>query len=192
MGPSPVYDTAIFINETFPEHHWPLEHTRQKAGHALKDLLHPYNAGPLTPRADVRETMKNCYIDIELPGLRSKENLTLKWVNSQTLLVDADINRSSIPEDQQVKAATELKDAANKPAKNAQGKPVNSEEEHAVHILAHERQIGHFARSFNFTCSIIQESLSAKLSCGLLSIVVEKQPHEQKQQKTIKVQHTDS
>ena len=173
----PPYDTTV-VSQTFPEHHFPLEHTRHKVGHAISDFFSPFD-GPhfLTPRADIRETAKKFYIDIELPGVSSKDKVGVKWTNDMTLLVDVIIKRPEINEDQE-----ELSEA-DKEARKGQN---------AVHLLSHGRQIGQLVRSFYFSVEVEHETMEAKLAYGLLSIVVEKKPHEQKKAKTVEVEHLDS
>ncbi|KAF2421471.1 HSP20-like chaperone [Tothia fuscella] len=178
----PVYGRAFYgtttVDPSFPEHHWPLEHTRHRIGDATHAIGEFFTGGDvlLDPASDIRETTKKFYIDVELPGLRSREALHVKWTNPRTLFVHARIERPKIAEiDELVKA----EDKTPKP-------------EHAVHHLLHERRVGKFARSFYFEAEVDTETMVADMSGGLLSIVVEKKPHEQKPAKSVEVNHSET
>src|SRR5947209_7532296 len=107
MNPYAIYRRpdyqVTYVDETFPAHHWPFEHMRHAARHAMHDILNPYvGEYAYSPRTDIHETVKKFYIDIELPGLRSKEDLNLTWTNTNTLLLRANIHRSEIHPDEEV------------------------------------------------------------------------------------------
>jgi HSP20 family protein len=132
-----------------------------------------------TPRIDVRETVARFYIDIELPGLESKENLTVSWANRRTLLVNATITRSAVEEES---------------AKETNGKGAASAEKESsknvVHLLVQERQIGQYHRAFSLPVDIDHEALVAKLQFGVLRITLTKEKQEQVKEKAIEVEHT--
>jgi hypothetical protein len=87
------------VPQTFPEHHWPLEHSRNKVGHALHDFFvaEPGSENHL-PRADIRETPDKYSIDIELPGLEKIDKTAIKWTHAWALTVCTDIDRPDIKE----------------------------------------------------------------------------------------------
>jgi len=171
--PNP-YPTST-ISHTFPERHVPFEHAR----HLIGQTIHhgPHN-GPFTPRVDVRETVKDFYLEIELPGLESKEHLSLCWTSMVTLLLKATISRPVIDGQQPEPSAAEG-DAA---------KPADT---NSVHLTCSERIIGSFARAFDFTIPVDRDAMVAKLHSGLLRITVPKQIVAQVEPKTVEVQHTD-
>jgi len=180
----PYYRRALYsttmIDPSFPEHHLPLEHTRHRLGeatHAIGELFNPYDGNlVLEPRSDIRETTKKFYIDVELPGLRSRDSLKVKWINPRTLFIDATIERPKIEE-------------TNEPVEPEGDVP---KPEHAIHQTARERRIGRFGRAFHFGAEVEQETMVADMSSGLLSITVEKKPHEQKPAKSVDVNHSES
>ncbi len=116
----------------------------------------------------------------------------MKWINSLTLLVEATTKRPDIdiPADEQAVAAP----VEGSTIKEGEGMDVKKEEnpEDSVHMLTHGRHIGHYARSFYFCVEVDQKSMRAKLSNGLLSISVQKRPHEHKEAKTVEVEHVSS
>jgi HSP20 family molecular chaperone IbpA len=77
----------------FPEHHYPLEHTRHAIGRTIADIAHDFahswvsEHAMICPRNDVRESVTTYYIDVELPGVADEKEMTLKWLGSQTLLL---------------------------------------------------------------------------------------------------------
>ena len=92
--PAPPY-AVTYLHNSFPEHHHLFEHTRQRIGAAYG---HSHQNDIYNPHIDVRETEEKYYIDIELPGLQSKEALSLTWINGRTLLMPATISRPQIEE----------------------------------------------------------------------------------------------
>ncbi|KAM0815755.1 putative HSP20-like chaperone [Seiridium cardinale] len=179
MEPPPVYSTTS-VSQTFPEAHWPLEHTRHKIGEAVHSAIHPYEQEVRTPHADIRETAKKYYIDIELPGLADKKDLSLKWTGSRTLLVEAKIRRPEIKEEGLVQ-----------PEAQPSGTGAKGPEEHPIHHLARERRLGPFARAFHFTMDVDHDQLEANLRHGLLRLVLPKPESEHKQPKEVDVKHED-
>jgi len=171
-----LYDTTV-VDPTFPNHHWPLEHTRHSLGlaaHAVGEFFNPYEGHTaITPRSDIRETEKRFYIDVELPGLLNSNGLKVKWLNRRTLYIEANTERPQVPEEK------ELLKIEGKGAKT----------ENSVHQLAYGRHIGQFVRSFYFGTDVDQDSIKTSLAAGLLSIAVEKKAHEQGAAKSIEVSH---
>jgi len=179
--PSPYVSTPI--RETFPEHHYPLEHTRHRLSHAL---LQPPSNHIWNPHTDVRETAKRYYIDIELPGVSSKEDLKLHWISNTTLLLEFTTRRPPIEEEEEEKKAEGETKAEGKKADDAK----DGEHGKAVHHTVRERNIGLHARSFNFTVPVDQDAMTAKLHSGLLRITVPKHAEAQTEPKQVEVHHT--
>jgi len=183
---------TLYLQRSFPEHHAPFEHAR----HRISDIFeHAAEQIIRTPRADVRETAGNYYIDIELPGLESKEQLKLKWISTRSLLLNAHITRSSIDESSIDNTAG---GAASAPAQtggdsNSEQKPNRAKNEvpmTPVHLMIRERHIGEFARAFSFPVDIDREALTAKVKYGLLTITIPKIHSEKAEFKEIKVEHS--
>jgi HSP20 family molecular chaperone IbpA len=187
--PAPYPETTI--HETFPEHHWPLDHTGHKVGHALKGWLSPVEGtAPMRPlHADVRETQQKFYVDVEVPGLLKKD-LTVSWVNDASLLVSANIQRPDIEE------VTEKEAAAGEQSteqENSGGNDLKTAEHHGpVHLLAHGRHLGPSAASFYFAADIDHDTMKANLKDGLLRIQVDKKPHAQKPAREVEVKHHET
>src|SRR4051812_3082695 len=86
---------TTLVPHHFPEHHYPLEKTRHALAGAFSaighTLTHPLDEDPPIhcPRADIQESEKFYYINVELPGVEGKEKVKLKWLSTRTLLLQA-------------------------------------------------------------------------------------------------------
>ncbi|KAG9781085.1 hypothetical protein KCU88_g3530, partial [Aureobasidium melanogenum] len=90
---------TTYVSHTYPEkgshlHHLPLPFL----GHKVHRLFHDKDQEVHIPKADVRETMSNFYIEVELPGISDKSQLHLRWTSMRTLLVTSKVSRPEIPE----------------------------------------------------------------------------------------------
>ncbi|KAF2098685.1 HSP20-like chaperone [Rhizodiscina lignyota] len=164
--------TITSVHKSFPEHHHALEHARHSLAHGIHNAFTPPNQIP-APRADIRETLHNYYVDVELPGVQSQEHLKVKWLSGSTLIVEATKERSEIKEAPEAGAEA----------------PKEGEPETAVHQLVREREIGTLVRAFEFPVAVDREKLKAKLSSGLLSLVVPKAEEAKVEHKDVEVDH---
>lgn len=185
MNPYPMYFipppySTTYVNKSFPEHHLPLEHTRHKIGHALHDWWswdEPFRA----PKADIRETLNNYYIDVELPGIQSKDQVKVKWTNNSTLLVEAIKGHIPIPEEKELEAVEQPADSA---SKENDTKAL----EHRVHSLVRERDVGKVVRAFNFPIKVNHEDMTANLQHGMLILRVPKAEETKVEHKEVEVE----
>jgi HSP20 family molecular chaperone IbpA len=177
--PSERYITTG-VGQTFPEPHLPLEHLRHKIGQGLHNFVHSYDEEVRTPHADIRETARTYYIDVEFPGLEDKKDITLKWTNSRTLLVEATIKRPEIKEAPIPHEESKTEAAPEVPSDGP------------VHYLSTERRIGAFGRAFYFSVDIQPDKLDATLKYGLLRIILTKVESEHKEHKEVQIKHEDA
>jgi len=176
--PHPV--TVTHINKTFPEHHFPLEHTRHGIAQGLRDF---FNDTMPAPRADVRETLNSYFIDVEIPGVESKEAVMLKWTDDRTLLLEVAKKAKDIVEEiDESKAA--LKGDAGSQMKEATEKSPQSN----VHHLVKERDLGKLVREFYFRTDINHDAMTTLLRNGVLEMVIPKST-ETKAHKLVEVRH---
>jgi HSP20 family molecular chaperone IbpA len=196
----PELDHDTHLPKTFPEHHWPLEHTRHTIAHGLHGLIK--DSIP-QPRADVRETLKNYYIDVELSGVDSKSHIKLKWLNSRTLYLEVLKEARKITETEDIDSAlpshpsdgtTDIKEADGSAADDAKTATENKEAEKkaptelAVHGLVKERDIGYVKRAFSFPVDVNIDGMVAKLHHGVLEITLAKANPAVKHHETV-VEH---
>jgi HSP20 family molecular chaperone IbpA len=176
--PDMFYTT--YLHKSFPEHHYPLEHSRHRVGTFLKSL---YEEPPYAvPKADVRESTNTFFIDVELPGLETAERLKLTWTNSRTLMIEARLTRPPLPaaeistsekEEEQGSKLVEAKTASN----DKDGKDTMVQESgdaRAVHVTVHERWQGLVERAFYFPVDVSHDGLKASLRGGLLRLTIPK------------------
>jgi HSP20 family molecular chaperone IbpA len=167
---------TIYLDKSFPEHHAFFEHAR----HKISNIIELSHIGEVQiPRVDIRETTSNYYLDIELPGLESNEDLKLMWIGGFTLLVDAHIRRPMVEE-----LSIDLPDEGSDPSSAQISAEPNVDEcscrtrtdvqKSPIHILVKERTIGEFSRAFNFPVAVQTEAVVAKLKHGLLTVTVSK------------------
>ncbi|EXJ90651.1 hypothetical protein A1O1_03755 [Capronia coronata CBS 617.96] len=185
---------TTYVTHTYPEkgqhlHHIPLPFLAHKAAHRL---LHDREHEVHIPKADLRETMSNFYIEVELPGISDKSQLHLRWTSMRTLLVTSKIGRPDIPESELFDVPVVA--AAPEPPKEdadqqQQQEPLATSTETGVtatattmkkepHLTVHERLIGEMMRAFNFPVDVDRDNTHAKLEAGLLRIVVPKLKHD--------------
>lgn len=104
---------TTYVSHTYPEkghhlHHVPLPYMAHKA----HKVFHDKDQDVHQPKSDVRETLKNFYIEVELAGIKDKAELHLRWTSMRTLLISSKILRPEIPEEE----FTEVPTSPTKPA----------------------------------------------------------------------------
>ena len=96
---TPYYEPlpTMYLPDTFEgphqSHHHPLFMWRHKAGR----FLHNPDLETHIPNTDARETHEAYYLDIELPGVDKKSIISIKWVSTRTVLVQARTDRPCLP-----------------------------------------------------------------------------------------------
>jgi len=203
--------------DPYPKTHIPQSYPEK--GHHLHHIPFPFMAHNLyakfhdkdedvhQPKTDVRETTKNFYLDVELPGIKEHTDLKLRWNNERSLLLTSKTHRPEIPEGELIEEpplapAEEVVAPAATPQENGQapngGPPTataQTEESqvqvapnpppkasqkpklHEPHLTIHERLIGDMVRGFTFPVDVDRDNTHAKLDAGILRIVVPKVVH---------------
>lgn len=191
---------TTYVSHTYPEkgahlHHLPLPFLAHKAHR----IFHDKDQEVHIPKADLRETMSNFYIEVELPGISDKSQLHLRWTSLRTLLVTSKITRPEIPEselfdvpvvpaatnppkegsdatppvaDQQQQTQQQEQQTETATSTTASAPPTTVKKE--PHLTIHERAIGEQMRAFNFPVDVDRDNTHAKLDAGVLRIVVPK------------------
>lgn len=86
---------TLYLHETWPEtpphhaFHIPAPYFR----HKLCRWLHNTDNNTHVPSTDVRETIEEYHLDIELPGIADKSQIRIRWTSTRTLLIQARIDR---------------------------------------------------------------------------------------------------
>lgn len=171
-SPEPYQTTQI------PKHHFHRPGPIKQAQHLVHEFAHPFgDSYPLpAPQTDIRETKSAYYLDIELPGLRDKNDVKLKWTGERSLFIDAAIQREALPEEEEL-VSTETNRKVKK-------------KEKTVHFLRRERKTGELARGFNFPVDVKQDETLARLAYGVLSITVPKREKDADVHRDVEIEHT--
>jgi len=182
---APFYD-ATWVPETFPEHHYPLYNTRDRIGHAVHDFFAGTGESLNRPRADIRETLTKYYIEIELAGAHTLENIAIRWEDEKILYIRGLRKRTQLSEEKDNEQ--DQKDVA---AQEADSKIVAknghvSENNSKVHNIRVERHLGPFSRTFEFFVKVDHDTSRAYLHDGLLTIVVNKKHPENAENRKFK------
>lgn len=95
--PEPYQTTHI------PKHHDHHHIVPTPLKHAVHDFVYPLgeNYQLAAPHCDIRETKSAYYLDVELPGLRDRGDVKLRWTGTRSLFVDAKIQRAKLPEEEE-------------------------------------------------------------------------------------------
>ena len=201
---------TTYVPRHYPETHYPLEHFRHSVSHTLSNvadtIIHPFeHEQPIhNPCVDVRESKGNYYIDIELPGLESKDKLRIRWASSQTFLVETTLETPKIDEDDLASeeatgsaAAVGSTPQVNGPSNigeknNLKFDGKDDEKGKDVALTVHERRVGSFARAFSFPTGVSHEKLEATLHAGLLRLKVPKKDIDdvKPEHKEVEVKHS--
>lgn len=189
---------TTYVSHTYPEkghhlHHVPLPYM----AHKLHRTFHDRDLDVHQPKADVRETLKNFYVEIELPGIRDKSELHLRWTSMRTLLVTSNTTRPEIPEAELADVPVVKPAAPQEPELDHQLEPRKSTSTNGSnpkkepHLTVHERLIGDVLRAFNFPVDVDRDSTTAKLDAGLLRVIIPKVEHEQIEHVQVPVEHEE-
>jgi hypothetical protein len=103
--------STTYVFHTYPEkghhlHHVPLPYIAYK----VHKMFHDKDLDVHQPKADVRETLTNFYPEVELPGIKDKDEIHLRWTSMRTLLITAKVARPEIPQ-------SDLEEVSNLPPK---------------------------------------------------------------------------
>jgi HSP20 family molecular chaperone IbpA len=184
----------IHIPHTYPEKGSHLRHisTIPYVAHNLISKFHDKDLDAHQPKTDVRETTKNFYLEVELPGVKEHTELRLRWTNSRTLLLTSKTTRPEIPDEELVEepalpAAAEGAEveAAQQNGETAAPAAAATEESKPKpkllqpHLTIHERLVGEMIRAYSFPVDVDRDGTHAKLEAGILRVVVPKVVHEQ-------------
>ncbi|KAF3766945.1 hypothetical protein M406DRAFT_69122 [Cryphonectria parasitica EP155] len=185
--PEPYHTTSI------PKHARHMPAPLKAAQHAVRDLTHPYADGyPLpSPHTDIRESRSAYYLDVELPGLRDKKDVRLKWTGARSLFIEAYIQPQPLPQQASKPSSPEPSPAGpSSEMQTAAQHEVDKNEEETTHYLKKERKTGQFARAFNFPVDIKQDETVAKLAFGVLTIMVpKKEKDSEEKHKEVAIEH---
>lgn len=144
-----------------------------------------------SPATDLRETANIYYIEVELPGVDGSRNIRLHWLDGSTLQIKAIIHKTNLesvwghnhPNDKPQKQAVHARiagdecDEQNGSGENVLGHRRGQEKGHVASTMTfwlNERRTGVFMRNISFAIVVDMDGVQARLSEGLLMIMVPK------------------
>ena len=157
---------------------------------------------PNHPDVDISDAITHYLIELEVPGIKDAESITINWTSFKSLVVAGSTFRSWEPKkakgiDSQ-EPANESEKSKNgvgldvKALKEAREKAEDAADEFPPYLIVGERQIGSFRREFHFPVEIEVKKVEARLEAGLLRIYVPRKSHmDLKGSGKVKVQGLD-
>jgi len=140
----------------------------------------------VAPDFDVRESEDYFFLEGELAGIASSKDLTIQWVGRQILLINATINELDMEAEWGIRLPN---NSSTVEVETSEAKDVHESipHEHQRHrrgdksthkrglkVWMNERHKGHLQKSFSFPCDVDTENLRARLTNGLLKMIVPK------------------
>jgi HSP20 family molecular chaperone IbpA len=133
----------------------------------------------MAPDFDVRESDGYYFLEGEFAGIASKDDLKIEWVRSRMLLIEATVNkvdeeaewgihlpRSSRTEEVEETEARDSGERKHHKEKHMHGKPLR--------VWMSERHTGVLQKSFTFPSDVNADGMRARLTNGLVKILVPK------------------
>ena len=161
---------------------------------------------PNHPDVDISDAITHYLIELEVPGVKDADAITIKWTSFKSLVVAGSTLRSWEPKKTDIHPAAGAADDGEKlKAKNGVGLDVKAlrdahkksdqdgaSDEWPPYLIVGERKIGSFRREFHFPVEIDVKKVEARLEAGLLRIYVPRKSHEDlKESGKVKVQGSD-
>jgi len=143
------------------------------------------------PNFDVRESANYYFLEGEFPGIANKSDIHIEWVGHQTLVIEAKV----APLDEEAEWAISH-GVANDTSTKEEPKVTSENGDRSRHekkgkelrTLLRGRHLGELHRSFSFPHGVQEETLKARLSSGLLKILVAKVGSEGEQRRRIEIE----
>lgn len=138
------------------------------------------------PDFDVRESDGYYFLEGEFAGIASKDDLNIEWVGHRTLLIEATVNKVDEEAEWGIRLQSSSKAAEIEgPSAGNPDEPERSESQskHRSETLMHgrglrvwmnERHTGSLRKSFTFPYDLDSEHMRARLTNGLVKILVPK------------------
>ena len=150
----------------------------------LRSGSHHDNRGEplLAPDFDVRESDGYYFLEGEFAGIASKDDLNVEWVGRRTLLIEATINKvdeeaewgihlpGSSPRTVEIEEA-EARNSGELEHKHRSEKRIHGKE---LRVWMSERHTGALQKSFTFPVDVNADHMRARLTNGLVKILVPK------------------
>ncbi|KAK5203155.1 hypothetical protein LTR96_011002 [Exophiala xenobiotica] len=139
----------------------------------------PPEQNPNRPDVDIRDTVTEYVVEIEIPGVKRTSEVTVKWISTTSLVVIGSVERTAWSEPQkEVKVRQPPPPQTETEWRDSSG-DLKASEKHLYEpdLIVGERRIGPFRRYINFPVEVDAERVTAKLEAGLLILRAPKAKH---------------
>ena len=126
---------------------------------------------PNQPDLDFRDLINEYLVEVEVPGIKSPEEVKVTWTGHRTLLLSGNTARPKYGAPENARAQED------QPEQHPGG----------VHLLVGERRIGPFRRYINFPTEV--DNIAVTLEAGLLRITAEKKGYSEVSARKVEVKH---
>jgi HSP20 family molecular chaperone IbpA len=157
------------------------------------------------PEFDVHESENYYFLEGEFPGVKDKEDIHIEWVGHRNLVIDARIPKvdeeaewgillgppARREKEEEYEADVEIGESADRRHRERDQGHHGEKRRHrdALREFLSERNIGQYSRSFSFPHEVDPDGLKARLSHGLLKIIVPKvRPEERETTRRIQIE----
>jgi HSP20 family protein len=164
-------------------------------GHVRRSIHHDTE---FSPDFDLRETSEAYFLEGDFPGISGRNAIKLQWLDGRTLRVQGTIHKTDLNKEWGVEVAedrpqdepeapqygkVELNDqdegpgdvvSVQGPEQRSEGTKSMPNRPMTVKAWLSERRVGLYIRSFSFPAPLNTEAVQARLSRGLLRIMVPK------------------
>jgi HSP20 family molecular chaperone IbpA len=163
-----------------------------------------------SPDFDLRETAKAYFLEGEFAGIRNRDAIKLQWLDLRTLRVEGVVDKMNLEQEWNSPAGQSVGESGSRHGtgmeQSEENVPVkcqhcevnghghdhdHGEETMGSRSWLHERRTGTFIRTFNFPTAVDQDGIQARLSQGLLRILVPKANKSHLKGKDIKIDDVD-
>jgi HSP20 family molecular chaperone IbpA len=144
---------------------------------------------PNHPDVDISDAITHYLIELEVPGIKDAESLTINWTSFKSLVVAGSTFRSWEPKTAGKVDAEAAGESEKEKTKNGVGLDVKAPkdakeraeeeagDEWPPYLIVGERKIGSFRREFHFPVDVDVKKVEARLEAGLLRIHVPRKSH---------------
>jgi HSP20 family molecular chaperone IbpA len=135
----------------------------------------------MAPDFDVRESDGYYFLEGEFAGIASKDDLNIEWVGRRMLLIEATVNKVNeeaewgihLPSSSRTIEIEEAvaRDSGELERKHHKEKRMRGK---ALRVWMNERHTGVLQKSFTFPCDVNADQMRARLTNGLVKILIPK------------------
>ncbi|KAF2258910.1 HSP20-like chaperone [Lojkania enalia] len=143
----------------------------------------PRPDAPFSPDFDLRETTDAYFLEGEFPGISGRGAVKMQWLDGRTLRIEGRIQKLDLNEAGEVILV--------RGQERKEERENSQEKASALRTWLNERRAGLFVRNFSFPAGLDIDRIQARLSQGLLRVMIPKTRRERFESREIYVQTPD-